>query len=84
MIKKVSEAKEILEWYMLAGVEETCGDIPFASIKEEKEIFTPILQRESNNGAERRLATTGLAQDTSGAFQSAQEICAKAESLETL
>ena len=84
MIKKVSEAKEILEWYMLAGVEETCGDIPFASIKEEKEIFTPILQRESNNGAERRFAMIGYAQDTSGAFQSAQEICAKAESLETL
>lgn len=88
-MSKVSDAKEILEWYLLAGVDETCGDVPFASLKQEKEILRPIPKQADNKvaaatAAARRPATTGLAQDTSGAFQNAQEICAKAENLESL
>ncbi len=89
MTEKILDAKEILEWYLLAGVDETCGEIPFASSKQEKEMLRPISKQADNKVAAatitaRRPATTGLAQDTSGAFQNAQEICAKAESLESL
>ncbi len=81
---KVSDIKEILEWYLLAGVEETCGEEAFVSCDTKKEIKTSPGKKEEVKAAPARPATTGLAQDTSGAFQSAQEICAKAESLESL
>lgn len=84
MMRKVSEAKEILEWYMLAGVEETCGEEPFAFFSQERVITHQVSKQEKAKIEITRPATTGLAQDTSGAFQSAQEICAKAENLESL
>ena len=70
-------AKDILEWYLWAGVDETCGDIPFILKPEaKKNIDAP----EHNV----RLAMTGLAQNTGGACQNANDICARVQSLEEL
>ena len=30
--------KEILEWYLTAGVDETCGEVPFALAEPAKEM----------------------------------------------
>ena len=64
--------KEILEWYLTAGVDETCGEVPFAL----------AAVRSAENSA--RPATTELAQATINACQSARELCQKAETLEEL
>lgn len=73
-------AKEILEWYLCAGVDETCGDIPFAPPPAGRvlpKVAAPA-------AAVARPATTGLAQNTNGACKNANDICARAGSLEEL
>jgi len=65
--------KKILEWYALAGVEETCGDEPCAFLK------TPDVSAPSF-----RQASAHLAQNTIASTQNAREICEKAQTLEEL
>lgn len=80
--------KEILEWYLTAGVDETCGEVPFALAEPAKEmprivpatVFAAV--RPAENSA--RPAMTELAQATINACQSARELCQKAETLEEL
>ena len=80
--------KEIFEWYLTAGVDETCGEVPFALAEPAKEmprivpaaVSAPV--RPAENSA--RPATTELAQATINACQSARELCQKAETLEEL
>lgn len=80
--------KEILEWYLTAGVDETCGEVPFALAEPAKEMprIVPAAVsagvRPAENSA--RPATTELAQATINACQSARELCQKAETLEEL
>lgn len=80
--------KEILEWYLTAGVDETCGEVPFALAKSAKEMprivpaAVSAAVRPAENSA--RPATTELAQATINACQSARELCQKAETLEEL
>lgn len=80
--------KEILEWYLIAGVDETCGEVPFAlaePVKEMPRIVPAAVSaavRPAENSA--RPATTELAQATINACQSARELCQKAETLEEL
>lgn len=70
-------AKDILEWYLCAGVDETCGDIPFVLQSDaKKNIDTSVHNL--------RPAMTGLAQNTGGACQNANDICARVQSLEEL
>lgn len=84
------EIKELLEWYIMAGVEEIAGDSPFEAVQTEssapalsqltqirKEISTPSSQP-------LRKATTELAQAMQNACQSARDICAKAQTLQDL
>ena len=71
--------KEILEWYLTAGVDETCGEVPFA-LAEPAAVSAAV--RPAENSA--RPATTELAQATINACQSARELCQKAETLEEL
>lgn len=79
--------KEILEWYVTAGVDEICGDVPFALVEPEREAKRPVIPvasatRPSENNL--RPAMTELAQATVNACQSARELCLKAETLEEL
>ena len=80
--------KEILEWYLTAGVDETCGEVPFALAEPAKDMprivpaAVSAAVRPAENSA--RPATTELAQATINACQSARELCQKAETLEEL
>ena len=80
--------KKILEWYLTAGVDETCGEVPFALAEPAKEMprivpaAVSAAVRPVENSA--RPATTELAQATINACQSARELCQKAETLEEL
>lgn len=80
--------KEILEWYLTAGVDETCGEVPFALAEPAKEMprivpaAVSAAVRPAENSA--RPAMTELAQATINACQSARELCQKAETLEEL
>ena len=67
------DIKQILEWYLWAGVDETCGSEPFAPPPRPS---APSLVMPAA-----RAASTNLAQDTGGAFRSAQEICAQVSTL---
>lgn len=80
--------KEILEWYLTAGVDETCGEVLFALAEPAKEMprivpaTVSAAVRPAENSA--RPAMTELAQATINACQSARELCQKAETLEEL
>ena len=34
--------KEILDWYITAGVDEICGEVPFALAEPEQEVRKPL------------------------------------------
>ena len=75
--------KEILEWYVEAGVDETCGDVAFVAVNDKKFVDNKktnvsILQNTV------RKATTKLAQTTSNACQNAKDICVEATTLDDL
>lgn len=69
---------QILEWYLCAGVDETCGDTPFAPPPAAVNAPVPVI------GPGVRQATTNLAQAVSSACQSARDICEKITTLEEL
>lgn len=78
MMTEALNVKEILEWYLCAGVDETCGEEAFAPPPQGRALpkVSPV------PGA--RPAITGLAQNTGGACQNANDICAGVNSLEEL
>lgn len=65
--------KNLLEWYIVSGVDEICGDDCCFQIKEEPIKAEPLRQ-----------ATTGLSQNVIASKQNARDLCAKAESLQEL
>ena len=65
--------KQALEWYILSGVDETCGDVPCNFLKTEQPSKTSFRQ-----------PVVGLMQNTIVSTQNAREICAKAQTLEDL
>ena len=69
---------QILEWYVCAGVDETCGDVPFALPPKVEDKPIPIV------GLGVRQATSGLAQAVSSACQNARDICEKINTLDDL
>lgn len=74
----------MLEWYVCAGVEETCAEIPFGLEKPEEKAILPKVSLPRPAATAERQATTGLAQATINACQSAKEICEQVNSLEEL
>ena len=66
--------QEILQWYIEAGVDATCSNDFHPLVEQQKEVQKPVL----------RPATTDLAQDFILSKQNAREICARAQSLESL
>lgn len=87
MLEDMSE-KQILEWYVSAGVDVICGDRPwedvFDTLKKVSQISEAPKSVSSPTSSEVRPATTELAQATVVACQNARQICAKAETLEEL
>ena len=79
---KMMDAKQILEWYILAGVEETCAEVPFAQIP--KSVHPSVVQSSSAPPVIARPATTGLAQNVGGACQTANDLCLGINSLDEL
>lgn len=65
--------KQILEWYTDAGVDETCGGVPFGLDKPVENVSVPPRQ-----------ATTELAQASVTARQNARDICMKIDNLDEL
>lgn len=96
MIDENLSVKDILEWYVWAGVDETLGEIPFA-LAQKTETETPLKPLPKVNDVvktdatpqksatiETRKATTDLAQDTLNARSNAHKLCAQATSIEEL
>lgn len=77
--------KQLLEWYIAAGVDETAGDIPFAPppVAEVKSVVhkPSVSLRPADSG---RQATTALAQATIDAGKNARELCQAINNLEEL
>ena len=90
MTEDMSE-KQILEWYISAGVDTICGDTPWESVPDAPKKVSPLSDvsktvspSSSSSSSEVRPATTELAQATVVACQNARQICAKAETLAEL
>ena len=73
-MESVLNIKDVLEWYVIAGVDETCGDSCFEVLKPEQKSQTNSL----------RQATTDLSQNVIVSKQNARNQCAKAQSLAEL
>lgn len=92
--------KDILDWYVAAGVDEIVGDVPFgkdtsagekAAVKiapKPDSVVKPVGLAthpvQAESAAEGRKATTELAQATINACKNARELCEKAGTLEEL
>ena len=75
----MEDAKEILSWYMLAGVDTICGDTVQNYVSKESQNATI-----SSVDNHTRPATTLLAQTTDAAYINARELCSKARTLDDL
>ena len=75
---------EILDWYLLAGIEEIADDTPvnlLISKDVQKNTYAAVMK---NDEADTRPATTLLAQENSAACINAKEKCQQANSLAEL
>ncbi len=83
--------EQILQWYILSGVDEICGDVPFNAFPP-KNASEAVPSNSAVRGsaetavisAEIRPATTLLAQNNSGACNNARKACAEAGTLAEL
>lgn len=94
-MEKSINIKSALEFYLMAGVDETFGDNPFgvelsnpaaaasAVVSRQAPIVFPTAKKSSSDDNLRK-ATTDLAQATISACQNANEICAKIDNLADL
>lgn len=83
------DIRQILEWYITAGVDETCGSQPWDKVPEKVvSVAKPVSVRQPLTPAvpddNVRPATTELAQDTLTACQNARELSMKTETLDEL
>lgn len=88
IMEKEINIKSALEYYLLAGIDETVGDRPFEFGSETVKVSPApvVLPRPApvQTAAPARQATTELAQATATACKNAHEICAQAQTLEEL
>ena len=76
--------REMLEWYLAAGVDETLGEVPFG-IAEEEPVIRELPKREPPAAAAPyRQATTELAQATQDACRNARDLCLSIDNLDKL
>ena len=83
----MEDCKAVLDWYILAGVEETCADEPYNALKSSINNFAakplPPTATAVENTAPRP-AVTELSQINTAACRYAQDICDKAQTLDDL
>lgn len=82
-MNELKSVQEILEWYICAGVDEICGDVPFETAPKAAPPKAVAVMPQKTEAPVRR-ATTELAQATVTACQNARDICAKVQTLEEL
>lgn len=80
MMDKQIDIKETLDWYLWAGVDETCSDFPCLSLTEEKPSETP----QAVPTASPTLPKIVSVQSFSAVSKNARELCAKANTLQEL
>lgn len=77
--------RQILEWYIDAGVDAVCGEDPWQEVNPASPANYSVLPKEKVSDSQMiRPATTSLAQATSSACQNARQICASVETLSEL
>ena len=77
----MDNVKAILDWYILSGVDEICADEPYNILQPAA--LTPTLPNLKNTES-LRPAITELSQMNAAARRNAQDICAKAQTLDDL
>lgn len=91
--ENMADSEEILQWYILGGVDEIYADEPYNALAaENKRPCEPAVVNQSRSpqvlyqtsAAAQRPATTLLAQSNNSACNNAREVCAAAQSLEEL
>ena len=75
MNEQIDNTRELLEFYSLAGVDATCGDVPFGI---STTIQTPTVV------SPQRPASSSLSMSSNAAIQTADDICAQANSIDDL
>lgn len=84
----MEDIKSVLNWYVLAGVEETCADEPYNALKDtvnnSAEKPQPAIITAAEFAAPPRPAVTELSQINAAACKYAQDICDKAQTLDDL
>lgn len=80
----MEDAQEILNWYILAGVDEFCTDTTQNFVRAKHDKIASQSEILSSESAQTRPATTILAQTTNEACINAREICAQAQTLDDL
>lgn len=83
-MSEMQMVQEILEWYLSAGVDETCGEFAFEQKSLNQEIPKVGISTLAPKAPFVRQATTELAQATINACKNAKDICANIQSLEEL
>lgn len=83
---KMNDAKQILNWYIMAGVTETCADEPFVALKETINESVSVEKQSpmTSSSLAARPAISDLSQINHAACKSAQDICDKAQTLDDL
>ena len=79
--------RQILEWYVTAGVDETFGEVPFGLEAPKPKVVEPpkpMLTTRAEDSTKPRAATTDLAQATISACKNARDICSEVSSLDEL
>lgn len=76
----MKEVTEILNWYLLSGVDEISGDEPYRVIADKN----PVNTVSSERAADIRPATTLLAQESNAACMNAKDKCKQAANLSEL
>ena len=77
--------KQLIEWYIAAGVEETAGDVPFApppASSAKPSAAIPVASAQTSESGRR--VTTALAQATIDAGNNARDLCKSIDNLEEL
>lgn len=69
--------KELLEWYITAGVDCCCGDVPYTAAQQ-------VMLNAAGAPVSARPAITDLAQMSNSACKNARDICAAANTLDEL
>ena len=83
----MEDIKAVLDWYVLAGVEETCADEPYnaLNISADEAIAKSVsMSKSEEQNVVLRPAITDLSQINTAACRYAQDICDKAQTLDDL